>query len=85
MSAGADPIAEYLRHLREERRLSPRTVAAYGRDLKKFRCYLDEFRPADFTRLSPEGVRGLIAAEHRRGLSGRSIQRLLAAIRGFYR
>lgn len=85
MSAGADPIAAYLRHLSDERRLSPRTVEAYARDLDRFRAYLEELGLEDLDRLSPEGVRGLIAAEHRRGLSGRSIQRLLAAIRGLYR
>lgn len=85
MSATADPIAAYLRHLSDERRLSPRTVESYARDLTRFRAYLEELELEDLNRLSPDAVRGLIAAEHRRGLSGRSIQRLLAAIRGLYR
>ena len=85
MSAAGDLIGNFLRHLAEERRLSPQTVSAYARDLKRLAAYAQRLQLADFSSLTPELVRGLIAAEHRRGLSGRSIQRLLAAIRAFYR
>ncbi len=85
MNAGAEAIAEYLGHLADERRLSPRTISAYARDLRRLEAFMQAHELADYSDLTPDGVRGLIAAEHRRGLSGRSIQRLLAAIRGFYR
>ena len=34
-----DPIEVYLRHLEVERRLSPHTLAAYGRDLSRLRVF----------------------------------------------
>ena len=51
----------------------------------RFDIYCREFGYSDWAQLTPESIRGLIAREHRRGLSGRSIQRLLSAVRSFYR
>jgi len=84
MNADAD-LAGFLTHLRDERRLSPRTVAAYRHDLEQFYRYCDIADFRDYDAVSPDAVRGLIAREHRRGLSGRSLARLLSAIRGLYR
>ena len=75
----------YLDYLRHERMLSPRTRAAYRRDLDLF---ADELERRDVTNPAQAGehdVRSLIARAHRRGLSARSIQRLLSAVRGYYR
>ncbi|HEX5514480.1 MAG TPA: tyrosine recombinase XerC [Gammaproteobacteria bacterium] len=72
-------------HLRDERRLSPLTCRHYRRDLEQ----LDAFRQSEnLTRwdaLDTRHVRAFAASRHRAGLSGRSIQRLLSAIRSFYR
>ncbi|HEX5515306.1 MAG TPA: site-specific integrase, partial [Gammaproteobacteria bacterium] len=72
-------------HLRDERRLSPLTCRHYRRDLEQ----LDAFRQSqNLTRwdaLDTRHVRAFAASRHRAGLSGRSIQRLLSAIRSFYR
>jgi len=81
-----DPdVARFIRHLRDERRLSPRTLSAYQRDLDCFGAYCLDSGYQHWSRLTPDSIRGLIAQQHRSGLSGRSIQRLLAAIRSFYR
>jgi integrase/recombinase XerC len=77
-------IARFLETLRVERRLSPHTLAGYRRDLAK----LEEFCAAEDIRrweqLTAHRIRALVAAQHRRGLHGRSLQRLLSALRGFF-
>jgi integrase/recombinase XerC len=81
----ATDLATYLDHLRLERRLSPRTVSAYSDDLKRFYDHCQEAGYRGYDEITPDAIRGLIAREHRRGQSGRSLQRLLSAIRGLYR
>jgi integrase/recombinase XerC len=79
-----DPVSRFLESLRTQRRVSPHTLAGYRRDLTE----LDTFRRqggADWQALTPQTVRAWVAALHRRGLSGRSIQRMLSAARSFYR
>lgn len=77
-----DPLEAFLAHLAEERGLSARTVAAYRRDLEAFRTFLGDL---DWDEAGRREIRGHVADLHRRGLSARSIQRALAALRTFYR
>ncbi len=74
----------FLRHLALERRLSPHTVAAYGRDLRDMAAWLDQ-QQLDWRRLGQAQVRAWAAQRHRQGLSAKSLQRRLAALRAFYR
>ncbi|MAG68246.1 MAG: tyrosine recombinase XerC [Pseudomonadales bacterium] len=82
----ADPdISAFLDHLRIERRLSPRTLEAYRHDL----ISLDQHRAArelpGWDQLDTQHLRHFIASQHQQGLAPRSLQRLLSAIRSFYR
>lgn len=77
-------IADFLRHLQAERRYSPHTVAAYARDLAAFAEDLQAEGIEHWTAVRPHQVRTLIARQHRRGLSGRSLRRRLSALRRFY-
>lgn len=77
------PIDRYLTYLEVERRVSPHTRAAYGRDL----AMLDAFARAAHTTAETlqladleHFVRDLMAE----GRSPRSVGRLVAAVRGFY-
>jgi integrase/recombinase XerD len=77
-------VDAYLDHLRVERRLADHTLESYGRDLRT----LQEFAAAADRR--PEALdRGALEAFVRqqmtRGLSPRSVARLVATVRGFYR
>jgi integrase/recombinase XerC len=77
-------IHSFLENLRVERRYSPHTLASYQRELAR----LDEFCGVRDIRhwgqLTLHHCRELAAAEHRRGLNGRSVQRLLSALRSFF-
>ncbi|HET6592979.1 MAG TPA: tyrosine recombinase XerC [Xanthomonadales bacterium] len=71
--------------LREERGLSPRTVASYRRDLERFSEELSNQGIGGPGRVAEHDIRRFIARLHRQGLGARSIQRLLSATRSFYR
>ena len=73
-----------MRHLAHERRLSPHTRDAYRRDLAAAAGHFDGAGKSGWTELSAAEVQGFAARCHRGGLSGRSIQRRLSALRTFF-
>jgi len=75
----------FLEHLRVERQLSPQTLQSYGRDLAKAREELNRLESQSWLNLSDKPLRRAIAELHADGLSGRSLQRLLSALRSFYK
>ena len=75
-------VEGFLAHLANERRLSPHTLAGYGRDLRAL-TELAGASPVDG--LQPHELRRFVAQLHSRGLDGRSLARALSAWRGFYR
>lgn len=80
----AAAIDGWLAQLRA-RQLSPHTLAAYGRDLGKLQVWMHEEAIERFDQLDADRLRGLVAREHRAGLSPASLQRLLCACRGLFR
>ncbi|MBT8049461.1 MAG: tyrosine recombinase XerC [Xanthomonadales bacterium] len=78
-------VTKFLDYLHHERGLSPRTRAAYQRDLDLFGQELGRLQIDDPQAVNEHHVRGLVARLHRQGLGSRSLQRLLSAIRSFYR
>ena len=77
-------IADYLDHLSIERRLSPRTLTAYRRDLERMQELLLERDVEQPENAGHEDIRACIARLHRSGLGGRSLGRWLAAVRGLF-
>jgi integrase/recombinase XerC len=83
-------VADFLKHLSDERQLSPNTVRAYAKDLEDLEAFLDQYlgRSAwgwgdrDVDRLA---LRGFLGWCGRRGLSKRTAARKLAATRTFFR
>ena len=73
-------IEQYLSHLQVERRVSPHTLDGYRRDLEA----LVAWATGDVAGLKETDIRAFVAAEHRRGLSPKSLQRRLSAVRSFY-
>ncbi|WP_339343725.1 tyrosine recombinase XerC [uncultured Alcanivorax sp.] len=82
-STGTAPtVNAFLTHLASERRLSPHTVSSYQRDLVEARKVLGT-QPWDA--LTVHDIRSLAAALHRKGKSGKTIQRMLSTLRTFFR
>ncbi|GAB3389727.1 tyrosine recombinase XerC [Lysobacter fragariae] len=78
-------IADYLAYLAVERQMSAHTLDAYRRDLDGLAQWVQATAAhADVAALQPDQLRQFIAAEHRRGLSPKSLQRRLSACRSFY-
>ena len=74
-------LERFLTHLVEERAYSPHTVSAYRRDLSRFAAEVD--RP--WSEVKGHDVSAHVARLHARGLTPRSIQRVLSSLRSFYR
>ena len=75
-------IERYLAHLANERRLSRLSTAAYRRDLG---ALAECTQGTPFEELTLAHIRRTVATLHARGLSGRTLARMLSAWRGFYR
>ena len=78
-------INRFLNHLRDERRLSAHTISAYRRDLEKFADFLMRREITTLRQLVIAQARMFPAQLNQSGLSSRSIQRALSAVRTLYR
>ncbi len=78
-------IDRFLNHLRDERRLSAHTISAYRRDLEKFTDFLTRREITTLRQLVVAQARMFPAQLNQSGLSSRSIQRALSAVRTLYR
>ena len=86
----AAEIEGWLRYLGDERRMSPKTVEAYRRDVRQFLGFLAEHlggAPSlkELAALAPADVRAFLAARRAQGIGSRSLMRTLAGVRGFAR
>jgi integrase/recombinase XerD len=80
----ASSIDSYLTHLAVERRVSPHTVASYGRDLLALTRWAAG-RHLRAERLDREGLEAFVRERMAEGRSPRSVARLVAAVRGYFR
>lgn len=64
--------------------MSPNTIAAYKRDLKKLRKNLEEEKP-DPLKVQLSDLQGLITSLAQEGISAKSQARLISALRTFYK
>ena len=85
MTSGVDRsrIDAYLSHLSKERRLSPHTASNYARDLRALADYAER-GALGWQNFDSQHVRMFAARAHAGGLSPRSVQRRLSAVRGFF-
>jgi integrase/recombinase XerD len=78
------PVDGWLDELRRGRRLSPRTVDAYGRDLADYLAFARTHRLAGWGEATLTFVDGYLASLQRRGLSSGTVSRRRSALRGFH-
>ncbi len=85
MNTLQDQVDCFLESLTQERRLSANTVQAYGRDLQELAQFATDNGIINCSEVTIQQARYFPATLHQRGLSGRSIQRMLSACRALYR
>jgi integrase/recombinase XerC len=83
-------LARWLGYLGAERRMSPKTLDAYRRDVAQFLAFLAEHLGGaptlkQLAKLTPADVRAFMAARRNQGAGNRSLMRGLAGIRSFAR
>ncbi len=78
------PEREFLEHLRLDRGYSGKTVDNYRRDIDRFFVFLDG-RNVLFDQVDKRLIRDFLSNELDRGVTTRSCQRRMSALRGFYR
>ena len=77
---------QFLNYLTLERNYSPRTVQAYGDDLREFELYLKELdNHISWQSVDSDIIRGWMEYMMDRGNNATSINRRLSALRSFYR
>jgi integrase/recombinase XerC len=86
----AAEVGHWLTYLGTEKRMSPKTLEAYRRDVDQFLAFLTEHLGAPPTlarlaKLQPADIRAFMAARRSEGLSSRSLMRQLAGTRSFAR
>ena len=84
-----DPdVTRFFAHLELERRLSPRTIVSYRKDLRDLRIFLDDHNGGDgweWGAVERIDFRGFMGWCGRKGLTRRTVARKLSAVRTFYR
>ena len=83
-------MTRWLSHLRAERRLSPKTLEAYARDVRQCLVFLGEHWGARvtlprFAALEASDLRAFMAMRRAGDIGGRSLMRALAGLRSFGR
>ena len=83
-------VASWLAYLGAERRMSPKTVDSYRRDVSQFLRFLAEHLGGaptlkQLAKLAPPDVRAFMAARRNEGVGSRTLMRCLAGIRSFTR
>lgn len=78
-------IDEYLSFMAVEKGASRNTIDGYSRDLNRFAGFIEERGVHQISGIETEDVLSYLASLHGEGLAANSVNRALAALRGFYR
>ena len=78
-------LAAFIDYLRYERRLSPRTIDGYRRDLTAFLDWIDQQGIEGPAKIDSQHIRRYAAVRHQQGLTPKSLQRHLSTLRAWFR
>ncbi|NTW29115.1 MAG: site-specific tyrosine recombinase XerD [Coriobacteriia bacterium] len=78
-------VAEYLGYLSVERGASRHTLSAYKHDLGEYCVFLESRGISDASVITRDDVTAFVAALRARGLAPSSIERKVAALKGFHK
>lgn len=78
-------ISEYLGHLSVERGASQNTIAAYSRDLDEYEAFLSSRGVKGPDAVTRDDVTAFVGSLWARGLAPSSVERKVAAIKGFHK
>ncbi|PKN38151.1 MAG: site-specific tyrosine recombinase XerD [Deltaproteobacteria bacterium HGW-Deltaproteobacteria-2] len=79
-------LTKYFNYLLIERGIAQNTLESYGRDLRRFVSFVEEKRKVtDIKDVNPESVVEYLKHIRNEGLASNSMNRALAALRGFYK
>ncbi|MDI6743259.1 MAG: site-specific tyrosine recombinase XerD [Smithella sp.] len=79
-------LTKYFNYLIIERGVADNTLESYGRDLRRFALFLQESKKiSDIRHVTPEVIIEYLTQIKRENLSANSMNRALAAMRGFYK
>ena len=79
-------VEKFYNYLQSERRYSDNTVSAYRRDINKFiqYCLPEKTETVNWDEIKQSDIRQCVATLHRKGLSGKSLQRWLSTVRSLF-
>jgi len=80
-----EQLETYFNYLTVEKGASPHTLEAYSRDLIRFANFMTGREKEEAEKVTPEDVMAFISDLRGGGLAASSVNRSLAAIRGFYK
>jgi len=79
-------LAQFIAHVKFEKRYSPHTVRSYGDDLAQFHDFVTgTFGNVALQDVSPAYVRSWLASMKESGLNSRSINRKMSTLKSFFR
>jgi integrase/recombinase XerC len=77
-------VAAFIHYLKVERQLSANTLSSYQRDLTQAIEYFTEQGIDSWLSITSHQYRAYVARQHRKNLSGKTIQRQLSSLRRLY-
>ena len=78
-------IDSFLSFLKENRNYSEHTLKSYKNDLNKFEVFLNENKIPNISEVNNNLVRNFLGLHRRKGLSPKSLARILSSIRSFFK
>jgi len=78
-------LTRFYQFLESEKQYSPHTLSNYRRDIKRFLGFLESQSITAWSQIEEPHIRQFVSQMHRQGLGGKSIQRLLSALRRLFR